>query len=60
MSIPQSTFFSKLLETTFIFHRGIELPDFASFHLLRSPGGEELVRDYFRGYADIARVMAPG
>lgn len=48
------------LETTLIFHRGVELPDFASFHVLRSPGGEELVRDYFRGYADIARRHGTG
>lgn len=48
------------LETTLIFHRGVELPDFASFHLLRSPGGEELVRDYFRAYGDIARRHGTG
>ena len=48
------------LETTLIFHRGIELPDFASFHVLRSPGGEELVRDYFRAYAEIARRHGTG
>lgn len=48
------------LETTLIFHRGVALPDFASFHVLRSPGGEELVRDYFRAYADIARRHGAG
>ena len=48
------------LETTLIFHRGVDLPDFASFHLLRTPGGEELVRDYFRAYAAIARRHGTG
>jgi hypothetical protein len=28
------------IETTLIFHKGWELPDFAAFHLLRSPEGE--------------------
>lgn len=48
------------LETTLIFQRGVELPDFASFHLLRSPAGEELVRDYFRAYGAIARRHGAG
>jgi len=48
------------LETTLIFHRGVELPDFASYHVLRSPGGEEVVRDYFRAYAAIARRHGTG
>jgi homocysteine S-methyltransferase len=28
------------IETTLIFHEGLELPHFAAFHLLRSPEGE--------------------
>ena len=28
------------IETTLIFHEGLELPDFAAFHLLRTATGE--------------------
>ena len=28
------------IETTLIFHEGIELPDFAAFYLFGSPNGE--------------------
>ena len=43
------------LETALIFHHGVELPDFASFHVLRSAEGEEHLRRYFRPFADTAR-----
>ncbi len=43
------------LETTLIFHRGIDLPHFAAFDLLRTRGGAEEIRDYFRPYLEIAR-----
>ncbi|HZN27213.1 MAG TPA: homocysteine S-methyltransferase family protein [Burkholderiales bacterium] len=43
------------LETTLIYHGGFELPSFAAFDLLRSPGGTEALRDYFEGYARMAR-----
>jgi hypothetical protein len=42
------------IETTLIFHEGLELPDFAAFHLLRSPEGEAALYKYFRTYAEIA------
>lgn len=48
------------LETTLIFHEGIELPDFAAFDLLRTAKGEAAVRKYFRTYAEIARRFATG
>ncbi len=48
------------LETYLIFEQGLDLPDFASFHLLRAPGGEDVVRDYFRPYADLARRFGTG
>lgn len=41
------------IETTLIFHEGLELPDFAAFHLLRTPEGEAALRKYFRAYAEI-------
>jgi homocysteine S-methyltransferase len=42
------------IETTLIFHQGLELPDFAAFDLFRRPGGETALREYFRAYARIA------
>ncbi|MGV3519252.1 homocysteine S-methyltransferase family protein [Luteitalea sp.] len=48
------------METYLIFQQGVMLPDFASFHLLHTPEGEETVRAYFRAYADIARRHGTG
>jgi S-methylmethionine-dependent homocysteine/selenocysteine methylase len=48
------------LETTLIFHEGLELPDFAAFHILRDPAGEAALRRYFVTYADIARRFGAG
>ena len=42
------------LETTLVFHQGIELPHFAAFHLLKSSAGIEALLEYFRSYVDIA------
>lgn len=42
------------LETTLIYHDGIELPCFAAFDLLKSPQGIEALRRYFDSYVDIA------
>jgi homocysteine S-methyltransferase len=43
------------LETTMIFARGIELPEFASFLLLETDRGRQELRDYYHGYLEIAR-----
>jgi len=48
------------METYLIFQQGFALPDFASFHLLRTPEGEEAIRAYFRSYAGIARRYGTG
>jgi homocysteine S-methyltransferase len=48
------------IETTLIFLEGLELPDFAAFHLLRTSEGEAALRKYFRTYADIARRFGVG
>lgn len=42
------------IETTLIHHDGWELPDFAAFHLLRSPEGTDALRRYYVRYAEIA------
>lgn len=48
------------LETTLIFHEGIELPHFASITMLRRPGGQDILRAYYRRYAEIARAAGAG
>ena len=48
------------IETTLIFHEGLELPHFAAFHLLRSSESEAALYKYFRTYAEIAKRFAAG
>jgi S-methylmethionine-dependent homocysteine/selenocysteine methylase len=48
------------LETTLIFHQGIDLPCFAAFHLLRDEAGAESLRAYFRPYLALARERGVG
>lgn len=48
------------IETTLIFHEGLTLPDFAAFHLLKTPEGEAALRRYFRTYAEIAKRFGTG
>ena len=43
------------LETWLVFHRGIELPDFAAFPLLDDGAGRELLVEYFSDHVDIAQ-----
>jgi homocysteine S-methyltransferase len=42
------------LETTLIFHDGVDLPYFAAFDLMKSPEGTDLLRRYYTRYAEIA------
>jgi homocysteine S-methyltransferase len=48
------------LETTLIFHDGIDLPCFASIVLLGREGGREVLDRYFGTYVDIARAAGTG
>lgn len=48
------------IETTLIFHEGLELPDFAAFHLLGSVEGQAALDRYFRTYAAIAQRFDTG
>ncbi|HEU5444319.1 MAG TPA: homocysteine methyltransferase, partial [Pseudolabrys sp.] len=43
------------LETTLIFHEGVELPYFASFDLLKTAAGIARIRDYYERYIAIAK-----
>ena len=48
------------IETSLIFLDGLELPDFAAFHLLKTPQGRAALEKYFRTYAAIARRYGAG
>src|ERR1051325_5602465 len=48
------------VETDLVFHRGVELPEFASFVLHDDPAAEEVVRDYFREYLRIGATHGYG
>jgi S-methylmethionine-dependent homocysteine/selenocysteine methylase len=48
------------IETTLIFHEGLELPHFAAFHLLNDEAGTAALRRYFTRYAEIARANGTG
>jgi S-methylmethionine-dependent homocysteine/selenocysteine methylase len=48
------------IETTLIFHEGIELPCFAAFHLLKDDAGTAALRRYFSRYAEIACANGTG
>lgn len=48
------------METTLIFHGGVELPHFASFVLLDTAEGRQKLRDYHRPYLEIARQHGAG
>jgi S-methylmethionine-dependent homocysteine/selenocysteine methylase len=43
------------LETTLVFHYGIDLPCFAAFPLVMRDDGREMLRSYFRPYLETAR-----
>ena len=48
------------LETTLIFHLGLDLPDFAAFDLLRDDSGTEALLRYYESYIAIARGHGAG
>jgi S-methylmethionine-dependent homocysteine/selenocysteine methylase len=48
------------LETTLVFHDGIELPDFAAFPLLESETGRAALRRYYEPYLRLAAAHDAG
>ena len=48
------------IETTLIFHDGLELPHFAAFDLLKDGEGRETLKRYFRTHASIAKAYGVG
>ncbi|NEP09233.1 MAG: homocysteine S-methyltransferase family protein [Symploca sp. SIO2C1] len=43
------------METTLIFHEGLDLPEFAAFDLLKNDKGYQALEKYFHTYATIAK-----
>jgi S-methylmethionine-dependent homocysteine/selenocysteine methylase len=65
MTLPQLTASSPFitdggLETTLVFHDGIDLPDFAAFPLLDSEQGRAALAAYYGPYLDIAERFGTG
>jgi homocysteine S-methyltransferase len=58
MSTPMLT--DSGLETWLVFHKGVDLPDFASFPLLDDPDGRALLSEYFRDHLRIAAGSGTG
>lgn len=48
------------IETTLVFHEGVELPHFAAFHLLQDPEGTAILHKCYSAYADIASQFETG
>jgi S-methylmethionine-dependent homocysteine/selenocysteine methylase len=48
------------IETTLIYHEGLDLPEFAAFDLLKDAVGRQALRNYFRTYAALARQYNVG
>lgn len=48
------------LETTLIFHHGIDLPHFAAFELLNKPAYRSVVMDYYKPYLTLAKKYHTG
>jgi S-methylmethionine-dependent homocysteine/selenocysteine methylase len=48
------------IETTIIYHDGIDLPYFAAFNLLKSEKGTRVLREYYSRHAAIARANGLG
>jgi S-methylmethionine-dependent homocysteine/selenocysteine methylase len=48
------------IETTLIFHEGLDLPLFAAFDLLKDEEGTEALRRYYEPYLELARERALG
>ncbi len=48
------------IETTLIFHEGLDLPEFAAFDLLKDEGGYQALQNYYRPYVALARTYQLG
>ena len=48
------------METTLVFHQGIDLPCFAAFDLLKDEAGTTILKDYYDRYARLAKQYGVG
>ena len=48
------------LETWLVFHREVDLPDFAAFPLVDVPWGRDLLAEYFGGHVGLAQQAGTG
>ncbi len=48
------------IETTLIFHEGLDLPEFAAFDLLKDAAGTAALQKYFRTYCNLAKTYNVG
>ncbi len=48
------------LETDLIFNKGIDLPEFAAFDLLKSSDGKQILKNYYQDYLVIAKKKCKG
>ena len=48
------------LETDLIFHRAVDLPEFAAFPLVQDPTGRQVLAEYYRDYVPIAHAAGAG
>lgn len=48
------------IETTLVFHEGVELPHFAAFHLMHHAEGKALLHKCYSAYADVAKAYKTG
>ena len=63
-NLPQQTMSTFMtdggLETDLIFNKGINLPEFAAFDLLKSSDGKQILKNYYRDYLVIAKRKFKG
>src|SRR5687767_1008087 len=48
------------IETSLIFHQGLDLPEFAAFDLLKDEQGTEVLRRYYLPYLQVAAENGTG
>ena len=48
------------LETTLVFHQGLDLPAFAAFDLLKDEAGTAILHRYYDRYAALAHAHGVG
>ena len=62
--LPQQTMSTFMtdggLETDLIFNKGIDLPEFAAFDLLKNEEGRDILSNYYRDYLNVSKQKCSG